>query len=67
MGKMVLVAGVGAVVGVGARSLLRDPILPQREARLLRGERARVRRDDILGALLFALAGAIAGLYGSVP
>ena len=66
MGKLVFVAGVAAVVGVGAWFLLSDQIIPEREARLLRGERARVRRDDILGALLFALAGAIAGLYGSV-
>jgi hypothetical protein len=62
----VLIALVCGTLGVVAFFILRDQLIPEREARLLRGERARVRRDDIVGALTFAAAGAIIGLVGSV-
>lgn len=61
-----LIALVCGTLGVVAFFILRDQLIPEREARLLRGERARVRRDDIVGALTFAAAGAIIGLVGSV-
>lgn len=66
MPKLVLIALVCGTLGVVAFFILRDQLIPEREARLLRGERARVRRDDIVGALTFAAAGAIIGLVGSV-
>lgn len=66
MQKLTLIALACAALGVVAWFLLRDELNPQREARLLRGERARVRRDDLMGALTFAVAGAIIGVVGSV-
>ena len=60
--KIIFIAIVCGALGAAAWILLRDQIMPEREARLLRGEHERVRRDDIIGALTFAAVGAIAGV-----
>ena len=63
-----LLLRVLACAGLGGASwfLLRDQLMPQREARLLGGERWRVLKDDLVGALTLAAAGAIIGLVGGV-
>lgn len=53
-----------AALGGASWFLLRDQLMPQREARLLRGERWRVLKDDFIGMLIFALAGAVVGAGG---
>ena len=63
MGRLYTVLSC-AMLGAAAYFLVRDQLMPQREARLLRGERWRVLKDDLIGMLIFAAAGAVVGAGG---
>jgi len=65
MGRLYAVLACAAL-GAALWLLLRDQLIPQREARLLRGERWRVMKDDLTGMLTFATVGAVIGALGGV-